>query len=309
MTRNAFLIERRLCVLALLASVAHSARAETLRVGQWCDRGNRADPGCPHVDRLAAVAGSGAARWNADKAAGKAADNNRVLRFTFSRRQEDPRTQWLIAVYRALLASLGLGFEFLDVPPGRAPLSVQSGQADGELGRTFRYGLLYPDLVRVPEPNNQVEFAAYATAPPLEAEIPGWEIIRARAWNCEYRRGIQELAELLQQKVPPRNVSTVATIEQGIRRLQLGRTDLYFDVREAVADFLAFGDASAAVKSGPQPRMVGIVQRTSGHAYLHRRHASLVPALSEALREMKLKGEVARLREEALQRYLASRSR
>lgn len=103
MTRNAFLIERRLYVLALLASVAHSARAETLRVGQWCDRGNRADPGRPHVDRLAAVAGSGAARWNADKAADKAADKSRVLRFTFSRRQEDPRTQWLIAVYRPWL--------------------------------------------------------------------------------------------------------------------------------------------------------------------------------------------------------------
>lgn len=264
-----------------------------------------ADPGRHHDHLLPSVVESGAPHGNADQPA----DKSRVLRFTFSRRREDPRTQWLIAVYRSLLASLGIGFEFVDVPPGRAPLSVQSGQADGELGRTFSYGLLYADLVRIPEPNNQVEFAAYATEAAVEAEFPGWKVIRARSWNCEYRRGIQELAELLQQEAQPRNVSTVATIEQGIRRLQLRRTDLYFDVREAVEDFLTFGDASAAVRSGPPPQMVGVVQKTTGHAYLHRRHASLVPALSDALREMKLKGEVARLREEALQRFLASRAK
>ncbi len=233
----------------------------------------------------------------------------RVLRFTFSRRREDPRTQWLIAVYRELLASLGWGFEFVDVPPGRGPLSVQSGEADGELGRTWGYGQLYPDLVRVSEPNNAVEFAAYATTSAVGDRFPTWLMIRERGWRCEHRRGIQELAALLGREAAPQHVSTVATIEQGLRRLQLQRTDLYFDVREAVDDFLAFGDASAELVAGIKPRLLGVVQSTTGHAYLHRRHEALVPAISQALREMKRQGLVARLREDALKQFLAARLR
>ena len=233
----------------------------------------------------------------------------KVLRFTFSRRREDPRTQWLIAVYRELLASLGIGFEFVDVPPGRGPIAVRTGDADGELGRTWGYGLLNPELVRVAESNNAVEFAACATEASLGDRFPGWPAVREQRWRCEHRRGIPELADLLAREVPPEQVSTVATIEQGLRRLQLKRIDLYLDVREAVEDHLAFGDVSAEFSAGPAPRMLGVIQSTTGHAYLHRRHEALVPAITQALREMKRQGTVARLREEALKRFLATRAK
>ncbi|HEX2013348.1 MAG TPA: hypothetical protein VJN44_20635, partial [Roseateles sp.] len=162
----------------------------------------------------------------------------RVLRFTFSRAQEDPRTQWLIAVYRELLAGLGLGFEFIDVPAGRGTLMVLSGQADGELGRTYGYQDLHPSLLRLHEPNNRVEFAIYGNKP---AQVfAGWEAPRRDGWRCEYRRGIPELEQLLQQQLPSDRVSAIGTIAQGLRRLQLGRTDAYLDVKEAVDDFFRF---------------------------------------------------------------------
>ncbi|WP_343640995.1 hypothetical protein [Roseateles sp.] len=241
--------------------------------------------------------------------AAPAAARPRVLRFTFSRRRDDPRTQWLIAVYREALAALGVTFEFLDLPAGRAPLAIESGDADGELGRTWGYGQLYPSLVRVPEPNNTVEFAVYAAGDAGLTEFPGWPAVRSNALDCEHRRGILELAALLEREVAPRHVSTVATIEQGIRRLQLKRTALYFDVREAVDDYLSFGDASAELRAGVAPRLLKVVESTTGHAYLHRRHEAIVPALSETLRAMKRQGTVARYREEALQRFLTARGR
>lgn len=40
-----------------------------------------------------------------------------VLRFVFSRPYDNPRTQWLISVYREVCAMVGVGFEFIDVPP------------------------------------------------------------------------------------------------------------------------------------------------------------------------------------------------
>ncbi|WP_431103689.1 hypothetical protein [Roseateles noduli] len=233
----------------------------------------------------------------------------RLLRFTFSRRFDDPRTQWLIAVYREALASLGVGFEFLDVPAGRAPLAIEAGEADGELGRTRAYGDLYPSLVRVPEANNTVEFAVYAAGDSGLVDFPGWSAVRAQGLTCEHRRGIQELAALLAREAAPGHVSTVTTIEQGVRRLQLKRVALYFDVQEAVQDYLAFGDASPQVRAGPAPSLLRIVESTTGHAYLHRRHEALVPMLSDTLQNMKRQGIVTRLREDALQRFLAARTR
>ena len=56
-----------------------------------------------------------------------------VLRFTFSRPGYDPETQWLIRVYSEILANLGIGFEFVELPPSRAGLLLGSGALDGEL--------------------------------------------------------------------------------------------------------------------------------------------------------------------------------
>ena len=90
-----------------------------------------------------------------------------TLRFVFSRPLHNPRTQWLIRVYTDLVGELGKRFEFVEVPPKRATAMVLLGEVDGELGRTFDYQTLYPDLVRVSEPNNAVHFAAYALRPAL----------------------------------------------------------------------------------------------------------------------------------------------
>ncbi|WAC72054.1 hypothetical protein OU995_21155 [Roseateles sp. SL47] len=241
--------------------------------------------------------------------AGHQASDAQILRFTFSRRLEDPRTQWLIAVYREVLSRLSLGFQFVDVPPARATLLVESGQADGELGRTWGYGDLHPNLLRVPEPNNEVQFAAYVTSNRLGDNVPAWGRIRALGLVCEHRHGIQELSELLARHLNPMQISKVITIEQGIRRLQLARTDIYFDVREGVEDYLAFGDASAAARAGPKPRLLGIVQTTTGHAYLHRRHAPRLAAISQTLRELKQEGFVERYRLQMVEQYLASKRR
>lgn len=232
-----------------------------------------------------------------------------VLRFAFSRSADDPRTQWLIAVYRELLDRLGVGFEFVDVPPGRAPLQVEAGQVDGELGRTWDYGQLHPTMVRVSEPNNAVEFAVYAASPAPGARFPGWARVRAEGLDCEHRRGIQEMAQMLGKELEAKHVSSVTTIEQGVRRLQLGRTALYFDVREAVEDFFSLGGASREALAGPPVRLLDVVQTTTGHAYLHQRHAALVPAIARELRAMKAEGLVDRYRQQALDRYLAAHPR
>lgn len=225
-----------------------------------------------------------------------------TLRFVFSRPFDNPRTQWLIRVYTHLVEELGKRFVYIDVPPMRATAMVLTGEADGELGRTFDYQTLFPALVRVPEPNNVVRFAAYATRPGLRFE--GWPAVRSRGLRCEYRHGISELREMLSRELAAGEYSHVQTIDQGLQKLRLGRTDLYFDVEEAVADFLFFlSDAERRASGLAALHQAGVVRSTTGHAYLRGAHAALAPPLAAGLARLKRQGTVKRYLEESLAAY------
>lgn len=222
----------------------------------------------------------------------------RVLRFSFSRAKEDPRTQWLIAVYTELLARLDMQFEFVDVPPGRGTAMVLNGFLDGELGRTAVYAELFPGLLPLKEPNNQVQFAVYGMK--HMAGFPGWQAARQQGARCEYRLGIHELKRLLENEIQSQLVSSIPSIEQGLRRLQLSRTDYYFDVKEAIDDFFRFKRGSEELQAANRPTELGVVFNTTGHAYLRADHADLVLPMSNMLKKMKAEGLVSRMLTEAL---------
>lgn len=228
--------------------------------------------------------------------ASAAAQSPAVLRFTFSRPATDLRTQWLIAVYSELLRRLGLGFEFVDVPVGRGALLMEDGRIDGDLGRSFEYQETHPELVRVPEAIIGVEFSLYAVRP--ELQFRGWPEVRAARWRCEYRRGIEEMARLLRDQLAPEQISVIPSVEQGLRRLQLGRTDAYLDIRELVSDYRRLAKNARQPTDAPL-RELAVVSRTTGHAYLHVRHAALAERMGAELVQMKKEGLVQALREKA----------
>ena len=251
---------------------------------------------------LAAAAALPLMRAPAAVALPRSGEMPHTLRFVFSRPFDNPRTQWLIRVYTHLLEDLGIRFVYIDVPPLRATAMVLAGEADGELGRTFDYQNLFPALVRVPEPNNAVRFAAYATRPGLRFD--SWPAVRARRLRCEYRLGISELRDMLSRELPGAELSYVQTIAQGLQKLRLGRTDLYFDVEEAVSDFLFF--LSDAERRGSDPRhlhQAGVGRATTGHAYLRAAHAALAPQLAAGLARLKRQGTVKRYLTESLEEY------
>lgn len=228
-----------------------------------------------------------------------------TLKFVFSRPENNPRTQWLIHVYRDICARMDKGFLFVDVPPNRATALVLAGEVDGELGRTYEYQREYPMLVRVAEPNNRVNFSAYAAR--RDVVFDNWTAVRRRGYRCEFRLGIKELEAMLADYVTEGNRSSVRSVFQGLERLQLGRTDLYFDVEEAVSDFFFIGDEAARLAPQPRIREAAVVQSTTGHAYLHPSRADLAPTLSAILKQMKQNGMVERYLTEALQQYKLSR--
>lgn len=223
-----------------------------------------------------------------------------TLKFVFSRPYDNPRTQWLIRVYRDVCALSGLGFAYLDVPPRRATAMVLAGQADGELGRTFDYQDFHPGLIRLSEPNNVVNFCVYGAGP--RARFAGLDKLRQLRQRCECRRGIQELEALLETHVDADDWSMIDDVGQGLRKLQLGRTDLYFDVQEAVDDYLAFRQCNG-LPGTPAIRRLGTVLSTTGHCFLNRAHAARAPAMAAALARLKRDGTVARHLQQCLQAH------
>lgn len=223
------------------------------------------------------------------------------LRFVFSRPQRDPRCQWLIRLYTDACAMLGYQFVFVDVPAKRATAMVLSGEVDGELGRTVAYERLHPQLRRVEEANNVVNFCVYG----LAAAAPFVDMAQARrqALRCETRRGIQEMEDFLQQQLGRTQHSEIGEVWQGIRKLQLGRTDLYFDVQEAVDDYLHLKGCGERPLAYPKVARLATIATTTGHCYLNQRHASLAPRLAEALGQLKRSGVSTRYLYEELSRH------
>ena len=213
----------------------------------------------------------------------------RELSFVFSRARDDPRTQWLIGVYQEALDQLGLDFRFIDVPPSRATAMSRAGEVDGELGRVHSFGALYPELIRVEEPNNPVRFVAFATD--ASQTIAGWKWLDRFEGRVATRLGIKEIEAALRSRLPRPPSEAVDAIEQGLRQLQLGRLDLYLDVEEAVFDYMSTDAGYAALSGGPAITEVGVMEATTGHAYLYRaRNAALATPLAEVLRRMKAAG-------------------
>lgn len=224
-----------------------------------------------------------------------------TLKFVFARPFDDARTQWLIRVFREVCAMCDLGFEFVDVPPRRATAMVLSGQVDGELGRTYSYLDFFPTLIRLHEPTNTVEFCVYGAGP--RAHFDGLDKLKQQGQRCECRLGIKELEDLLGKHTYPHQLSMINDVALGVQKLLLGRTDLYFDLRAVVADYLALRLCNKDLQRTAQIRELGTILSTTAHVYLGPAHARHAPRMSEALAQLKRNGKVVAYRDQALLEY------
>ncbi len=223
------------------------------------------------------------------------------LTFVYTRPKDHPVTQWLILIYTEALKRMNIEFVFIEVPPRRASAYSNAGRVDGELGRVYNYNTRFPNLIRVEEHNHFVTFLAFATDPAIA--LDRWESLKDTNYRVEYRRGLKKAAEQLPLVVPSNRLSSVDTLEQAIRKLLSGRTDVFIDVGDMVLNYLssqAFQDVCQEMgqEKGKRIHPVGLMEQTTGHAWLHERHRELAPRLAAVLREMKAEGLFAVYRDQ-----------
>ncbi len=199
---------------------------------------------------------------------------------------------WLTLIYAEAFQRLGYHFVFAGYPAKRAGAMADQGQVDGEIQRVADYGVRHPNLLRVDESHFSMRYAAYAARP--MAPLAGWRSLTGTAYKIEYRSGVTLCEQALTGRVAPARLSAVASVPLGLRKLMRGRTDLFIDADRIVESYLAkdeFKDSGL--------RKVGDMDDVAFHAFLHKRHASLAPALAKVLRDMKGEGLIERFRLQA----------
>jgi hypothetical protein len=193
------------------------------------------------------------------------------------------------AIYEEVFRRLGVPAEISFYSLVRRTALVTAGAIDGEMARIRAYGDAHPDLVRVEESIIDFPFALYSAQPGLR--LGSLEELRERPYRVEYRRGILMCETALRRMVPAERLSDVPSTEQGVRKLQAGRSDLYCEL-----DFHYVEEVleSPELAAGPPVHRAIRFATLPTYPYLHRRHAALAPRMAEVLRQMKAEGRIAK---------------
>lgn len=210
-------------------------------------------------------------------------EETKTLVFVSPRYPDDPLVTQLSDVYSSILKRLGYGFEYLNLPARRASMAADSGEVDGELTRVYSYNDTYINLVRIEEPNHQIEFAAYTIDP--DVSFSGWESLKGYSVDC--RRGVKLCTEQV-AKVTKMNETN--TIPQLVRRLLNGYTDVIVRNAEPFDNYMQSA-AFAQIDTERKIRKGGVMQTITAHAFIHKKYEELAPRMSELLKEMKTTGE------------------
>jgi hypothetical protein len=212
-----------------------------------------------------------------------AADNQITL--VTLKSQENPEGIFLNLVYTEAFKRLGMTFNYEQYPSKRASMMSDLGKADGELSRIYSYNETHPNVIRVEEPHWQSGFLAVATDPFIK--LDGWASLAKTAYKVTYKRGIKGCENNLPNVVRPENLERVETNAQGLKKLLSGWTDLFI---ASEIDIVSDLQSDEFRHSGLQ--IVGVMEKFTSHAFLHKKHKELAPKLAAVLKRMKQEGLV-----------------
>ena len=205
--------------------------------------------------------------------------------------------RWLSLIYTEVFRRLGYELRYDGYPSVRASRLSDAGKVDGEINRVSIYQASHPNMIRVDESHFPTTLAAYAIKPGIT--IDGWNSLKNTGYMVEYRRGTKVVEIGLTKVVHPEKLSTITTTEQGLKRLILGRTDVYVDVEDIVTEKLK--QLNPVHFDPVLVYQAGVLEEETLHVFLHKKNAPLVPKISAVLKVMKEEGLVEKYKRSALE--------
>lgn len=202
--------------------------------------------------------------------------------------------KWYRRIYAEAFRRMAVPLQIVVLPLARISSELDLGHLDGELSRVYGYATAHPELVRVEEPVLEANLILYGVNPALRIDRPE-DMAAGPPLNGEYRRGVAVCENLLKQWLLPANMSSITSTEQGLRKLDAGRTDLFCEFDLAIADAINSGELA---RLGPFRKVLALGPSTPLFGYLHKKNAALAPRLAATLRKMKGEGLIERFRSE-----------
>ncbi|MDC0335767.1 transporter substrate-binding domain-containing protein [Pseudodesulfovibrio sp.] len=181
---------------------------------------------------------------------------------------------------------IGHHAQIVFTPNARSLVSVNEGELDGEINRIAGMENTYSNLVRVPEPNMQMHFVAFAKK---DFPISDWESLRI------LKVGIVNGWKILERNTQGfPSVTHVMNEEQLFQMLEMDRLDVVLYSKLSGYEKLeAMGYDDIYHLEPP-------LSSRDMFMYLHKDHKDFVKPIAEALREMKRDGTYDRIIQETV---------
>ncbi|MES2015823.1 MAG: transporter substrate-binding domain-containing protein [Pseudomonadota bacterium] len=167
------------------------------------------------------------------------------------------------------------------LPGERTLLMANDGAMDGELYRKLGMEREYPNLIILPVPLLTYEIVIFTRG--TEFVVNGWDSLRP--FTVGYVRGIKIVTE----NTVGMKREAVATMEQAMQKLAMGRTDI------VVGNRLTGLAALEALKMDDVRILSPSLASFPVFHYVHKKHAALVPELLAALQAMKADRTIEKL--------------
>lgn len=186
-------------------------------------------------------------------------------------------------IYTEAFKELGYNFQYKVYPSKRSTLMADEGTVDGEPQRIFEYGDKHSNLIRVDE--HIFENKTLVFAIDRSIHIDSLSSLKETKFRVEYLSGSVWSKDHLQSLVPEKRLSSVPTVPQGFKKLELRRTDLFVALEVLSLEVLHSKEFAA---SSITP--IAVVGSNLSFPYLHKSHRNLAPQLATVLRRMKKDG-------------------
>ena len=193
-------------------------------------------------------------------------------------------------IAKAAFSRIGIEIEVLFLPAERSISAANDGLHDGELNRVEGMETIYPNLVRVNESMMDFEFVGFTKHGSLSGS--GWESLKP------YQVGLIKGWKILETNVGHfPNITYYHSARDLFHGLKLGRVDIvlygkligYAVMKNMDMDHVKVLKPPFAVKKM--------------YMYLHKKHRSIIPGLSHALKQVKQDGTYKKIVSRSLVPY------
>ena len=187
------------------------------------------------------------------------------------------QTGFLDLVTKDAMRRIGITLKSIHLPAERGLKNANAGIEDGEMSRISGLSKFYPNLIQVPEPIMQWEFVVFSKKK-LDLSN-GWDSLNS------YNIGFVNGWKIIEGSVPKLAISTrVRNIEQLFTLLEKDRVDLIIYERWAGLQYIKEHGLNSIKLQSP------VLAKRDMYIYLHKKHAKLVPLLSQSLKTIKQDG-------------------